>query len=170
MVNTRTWPGTSCSKDTGPHKGAWKLDLQGHRLQETPASAGVVSTSDVLLGTESKTLSSNGVRGGEKQEKMTQTGHKQTLVGGEGQPSASQGLGTVQKETPSEQRWPQAVEGSWGTVLRRRAGCGTQGAYTDLSSKEHGAEVLHQGVMITPTPGEFQEDLLLSIPASGASH
>lgn len=68
MVNTRTLPGTLHSQDTGPHKGAWKLDLQGHRLQETPASSRVASTSDVLLGTESKTLSSNGVRGGEKQE------------------------------------------------------------------------------------------------------
>ena len=68
MVNTRTLPGTLHSQDTGPHKGAWKLDLQGHRLQETPASGRVASTSVVLLRTESKTLSSNGVIGGEKQE------------------------------------------------------------------------------------------------------
>lgn len=44
------------------------------------------------------------------------------------------------------------------------------GAYTDLSSKEHGAEVLHPGATIAPAPGELQEDLPLSIPASGASH
>lgn len=59
------------------HRGAWKLDFQGDRLR--PANARVASTSDVLLEPKSKTLSTNGVIGGEKQEnndpkKVTDTG------------------------------------------------------------------------------------------------
>lgn len=60
--------------------------------------------------------------------------------------------------------------GELGDPAEKEGWMWNPGAYTDLFSSKYGVEVLHPGAMIAPAPEELQEDLFLSIPASGASH